>query len=385
MDPRNGATIASSQLLDASTISTGDQFSPAIAPYERPKLTKALRAINRILKVIHWAIAILNSLGAIVLPLQNRYANPGTLVRIALPDGLHRKFNYNCTLSIVHNASKPTIWFEADAGHGIVDFLGLQTYLATYHNISSCSYDPPNFGWSDPLPAWYTDWNAYLPSLLTALGQENQSRIYAGWGGGLEISLKHAIADQSHALAVIDLDAAPDGIEFFDAQRANNWTDAQRLAYRHSQLGERASLTRTLLTLGTGWGLTPVFVPGNSSAYFDRALYPRYHAQGLKDSFWAMQYFLILQEAASPTEDPYLNSTILPEGIELRAILTENPVPGNEASNEFYREVQLAMAERIAGGRLDMQWCEGNCTLSFPVDRAEWTAGVIASLVEGLL
>jgi hypothetical protein len=98
-----------------------------------------------------------------------------------------------------------------------------------------------------------------------------------------------------------------------------------------------------------------------------------------------MQYFLLLQEAASPTEDPYLNSTVLPEGIELRAILAENPMPGNEASNEYYREVQLAMAERIAGGRLDMQWCEGNCTLSFPVDMAEWTAGVIASLVGGLL
>lgn len=381
----NEASIGTSKHLDTSTISTGEHFNPANPRYGRSRLTKALRVANRTFKVIHWAIAILNASGAIVLPLQSRYSNPGTLVRIALPDGLHRSLNYNCTVSISHNISRPTIWFEADAAHGIVDFLGLQTYLVSQHNISSCSYDPPNFGWSDPLPAWYTDWNTYLPSLLTAIGQENQSRIYAGWGAGLEISLKHAIADQSHALAVIDLDASPDGIEFFDAQRANNWTDSQRLAYRHSQLEERASLTRTLLTLGMGWGLTPVFVPGNSSAYFDRALYPRYHAQGLKDSFWAMQYFGILQEASSPTEDPYLNSTVLPEGIELRAIMTENPNPGNEASNEYYKEEKLAMAERIAGGRLDMQWCEGDCTLSFPVDRAEWTAGVIAALVEGLL
>lgn len=374
--------LGSSTTFDASTAYLFKQAAPA---YKKLRLTKALRTINRILKVMHWIIAILNASGAIVLAHQNRYSNPGTLVRIALPNGLYRNFNYNCTVPASHNATMPTIWFEADASHGIVDFLGLQAYLATQHSIPSCSYDPPNFGWSDPLPAWYTNWDTYLPALLTAIGQENQTRIYAGWGAGLESSLKHAIADQAHAVAVIDLDASPDGIEFFDAQRANNWTDAQRLVYRHEQLEERASFTRTLLTLGIGWGLTPVFVPGNSSGYFSRSLYPQYHAQGLKDAFWTMQYFLLLQEAAAPTEDVYLNSTVLPSGIKFGAIMTENPMPGNAASNEYYRAAKIEMVEHIGGGHADVQWCPGGCTLSFPVDQAEWAAGIIVAMVQSML
>lgn len=332
----------------------------------------------------------------------------------------------------------------------------MQHYLATAHNLSSCSYDPPNYGWSDALPATVLANDAdYLPALLRALGPQarGQRRVLVGWGGGLELAVRHAVVDPGATAAVVDVEGGPDGIEWLDAQRVHGWTEGQRLEYRKADIESRISLTELILSIGLGLcvsccgsarpsrlvssnlvpshlapslpsfpvlptpsplsspaqpnpgtkppsipdirhlantlpssGLTPLVIPANRTQYFSPDLYPAYRAQSLRNPFWAMQYYSLQQMAAQPRESSYLATTVLPAGIKTFALLTRDVYPDDAAASEFYRVQKLDMAEHLAGGRLaGLGWCEEvGCGLGFVVERAEWTAGVLAGMLEGV-
>jgi len=77
--------------------------------------------------------------------------------------------------------------------------------------------------------------------------------VIAGWGGGAENALMHAIENSNTTRSLVILDASPDGIEWMDARRKNNWTNAQMLAYRSSDLSGRTALAETILGLGILW------------------------------------------------------------------------------------------------------------------------------------
>jgi hypothetical protein len=128
----------------------------------------------------------------------------------------------------------------------------------------------------------------------------------------------------------------------------------------------------------------PIFVPKNSTGYFDQSLYPRFRAQGLKEDFWAAQYYSVVQTAAAPI-NTYLVNTTAPEGIEVYSIMTYNAgnPTTNIASDEFYRKTKLDMVDHIAGGNLTapVVWCNNSdCSLSFPVNQPGWTADALMSL-----
>ena len=77
--------------------------------------------------------------------------------------------------------------------------------------------------------------------------------VIVGWGGGAENALLHAIENNKTTKSLVILDASPDGIEWMDAKRKNNWTEDQMLAYRSSDLSARISRTETILGLGIPW------------------------------------------------------------------------------------------------------------------------------------
>lgn len=121
------------------------------------------------------------------------------------------------------------------------------------HGRNSCSYDPPNFGWSDPLPADLLNFYDYFTPLLVALDRQNEQMVIAGWGAGAENALIHAIENRNTTKSLVILDASPDGIEWFDEQRKNNWTETQMQDYRSTDLRGRIFQTRTILGLAIPW------------------------------------------------------------------------------------------------------------------------------------
>ena len=207
---------------------------------------------NGLLMGVHWIFSILCMVGAITLAMQYRFTNPGTRVEITLPSGQTQMISYNCTLTSSEGPKLPTIWFESSAAHGVVDFLGLQIALQA-HGRNSCSYDPPNFGWSDRLSSNLPNFTSSLPALWSTLGVEEDHRILAGWGDGAELALHHAIAFPNTTQGLVVLDAGLPDLEFFDMQRQKNWTESQTLAYRSVTLSNRTQLARSILAIGFPW------------------------------------------------------------------------------------------------------------------------------------
>lgn len=128
----------------------------------------------------------------------------------------------------------------------------------------------------------------------------------------------------------------------------------------------------------------PIFVPANSTGYYDQSLYQRYRAQGMKEDMWAYQYYSLLEMATSPIDD-YLATTSAPRGVGVHTIMTYNARSPNtdNASNDFYRETKLQMVNHIAGGTLSspVVWCKDvDCSLLFPVNKPRWTANALMSL-----
>ena len=98
-----------------------------------------------------------------------------------LPSGVFLSINHFCITAPSLNASMlPTIWFEADAAHGVTDFLGVQSILANANGRNSCSYDSPNFGFSARLPSSeYLDLTAIHSPLVAALGRTTNPRYWS--------------------------------------------------------------------------------------------------------------------------------------------------------------------------------------------------------------
>ncbi|KAH0364832.1 hypothetical protein KCU65_g6485, partial [Aureobasidium melanogenum] len=306
---------------------------------------RAITSVNVLLLIIHACSLMFFASGAIQLALLYRFANPGALVRVKLPTGQTTNVNHFCTS--VETPVGPTIWFEADAAHGVLDFIGVQKILAQDYNRTSCSYDPPNFGWSDNLPSSLDDFYSYFTPLLRALGKQDESRVLVGWGDGAHNALMHARENVNVTRSLVLMDSSPDGIEWFDAQRANNWTEKQMLEYRQTDLQGRISLVQLILGVAIPWGLLPVFVPANSTGYFDASIYPMYNAQSRKENMWAAQLFG-LKKMANEAIDMYLINTTVPEDIDVKALMTYN-AGTDPASDEFYRQEKLGMLNHIAG------------------------------------
>ena len=142
--------------------------------------------------------------------------------------------SYNCiSVPSPNGTTLPTIWFESVVEHGIVDWLGVQTALAL-NGRNSCSYDPPNFGWSSRLSSnasYDIDVSLYL---MQAIGRANEDKVLVGLDVGNEMAVKHAIANPANTKAVVLLDPAPLEIEALVQRGTSNWTLGQ-LQVAHSK------------------------------------------------------------------------------------------------------------------------------------------------------
>lgn len=340
------------------------------------------RIFNRFLKVVHWVMSVMFVAGAITLALSYRFTNPGKLVQVRLPTGQTRSLNYNCTTVPSNGTLLPTFWLEGSEAHGVVDFLGLQHFLAVSHGRNSCSFDPPNFGWSENLVSSLHNHYSYFNPLLEALGKQNEERIIVGWGDGAHIGLVQSNENPSATKALVLFDASPDGIEWFDLQRKNNWSEKQTLDYRDIDMAGRIFLTKIILSLAIPWGLMPIFIP-KDKGYFDQSLYPRFHYQSYKEDLWARQYLSLVHDRFEPINNYTVTATV-PSGMPVFSVMVDVPgdTPEEKASNEFYKTRKLEMANHIARGNLTKPpvWCtESDCSLGFPVLKSKFSTDALIS------
>lgn len=374
------------------------------------RLLQFLAHISRPIRLLHLIFVGLNAAGAIILATRSRYTGLGEKIVVNVPGSGSQSVNLYCTLnSIVDPQDKPTVWLEGSSSQGILDFFPIQHHLTVYHDIPSCSYDPPSFGKSGALPAKYANHSAWLPALLNTLASnagygyniESQNRTYVGWGSqGVKLAVQHAIVDESSSI-VVALDPVPDGVEYLIEQAAHNWTTAERQQYRRKELVTKVVQQRAVLYAGLGWyvyhdalviyvltctrgllsrpffkfaALTPI------TDYFPADQYYAYQKQKWQDPILTRQYYDTLASAEADYEDRFLLDTRLPDRVTLRAVLNPNPVSNNSFFNSIYHAQQFAVLEALGGKNLSAPtWCPGaNCTANFPLEEPEFIAGTIA-------
>ncbi|KAJ4366318.1 hypothetical protein N0V83_007954 [Neocucurbitaria cava] len=325
------------------------------------------RHLNRLLKVVRFILSILFIVGALGLARQYRFENPGTLTSITLPSGSSLSINYHCitaaaasapsTENTTTSSSLPTIWFVADQAHGITDFLG-STPATAAPTTRQTSAGPRATPSSEALD---DDLTGIFPPLLHALQRETEETVLAGWGAGGENVLRYArqaapSSSNNNVKGVVLLDVSPTGIEWLDQKRARNLSDEETVAVAKADLDGRAALAQISLAVDLPWyvapsaspspsqlttnrGILPLFLPPNATGYFDSALYPRHHAQSLKEDMWAMQYYSLLTMASNPNPfSPVLEDLAVPHGIPVYVVASYVAgTGGDEASSAFYR------------------------------------------------
>jgi hypothetical protein len=121
-------------------------------------------------------------------------------------------------------------------------------------------------------------------------------------------------------------------------------------------------------------------------SYYPSKLFNSYCAQALKDPYWAMQYYTFINRIRQSEKEVYSKpEPPLPSSVEFYAILNENSIPSDVVSNEFYRQSKIGLASTASNNNIIMlEWCSDvDCTSMFPINKAKWTAGVIAQMLGG--
>ena len=228
---------------------------------EPTKGYKALRGINGTLKWLALAFIILLCNGSIVSGAYYlKYPARGVFAHFKSNDGRDVKVHYLCAGP---SNGKPTFMFEADASHGLLDFLGLQVW-STAAGRRSCIWDKPGLGYSDYM--LYNDWgriDSYYHNFITAMN-ETGPFIFVPWGGGASIVYNYAIAHPEMVNALVFLDVYPENVEFLVPKIFYGWNETYYQEYMKNDINGRWGTFSLINGLGLPWGLVTFFLGGNS-------------------------------------------------------------------------------------------------------------------------
>lgn len=178
-------------------------------------------------------------------------SSSGLLYKVRFDDGITRIIHVLCKEA--KGSNEPTIWFEAGQDRGTYWTYSLQSVLLNTYNRSSCSYDNPSSGRSDPASIHFTNSSSYWPSLLRQLGKKDELFIGIGWGSGTEDVLAHASQTPSLVKGVVVMDTYPAAIEWMESAQKNNWSDVQLKEERQRVLTAQIKYERQRMMFGIPW------------------------------------------------------------------------------------------------------------------------------------
>ncbi|KAI4264395.1 MAG: hypothetical protein L6R42_000493 [Xanthoria sp. 1 TBL-2021] len=330
-----------------------------------------------LIQILHLLFMFLFFIGGMDTWTSN-HRGSGLPYKVRFDDGITRIIHVLCKEA--KGSNEPTIWFEAGQDRGTLWTSSLQSVLLNTYNRSSCSYDNPSNGPSDPASIHFTNSSSYWPSLLRQLGKKDELFIGIGWGSGTEDVLAHASQTPSLVKGVVVMDTYPAAIEWMESAQKNNWTDVQLMEERQRVLTAQIKYERQRMMFGISWTsalYTYYDYDYEKGVEYTKDMQRRFKTQLTENIF---TYYSLLKKRAQPVPNtmpkPNLSATIPVFGI-----IHNNTRPRDSASNAFRRKQQELMVARIAGGQekvKGMAWCSAdNCTDPLPLYNVDWLASTI--------
>ncbi|KAF0688813.1 Aste57867_19635 [Aphanomyces stellatus] len=358
-----------------------------------PQLPRWAAVLCTISKSIHALLYLLLAAGAIVAASTYSYTLEGTHHTVTMRDG--RSFTMNINCQGPSSSSNATIWFIADAAHGVTDFYGVQEHLVRAGR-RVCTQDNPGFGGSAAALGDQQDYTEFYNSMFQADGTGGPI-VLVGWGGGGTSVLKYAVDQPAvHVAAVVFLEVHADGIEFLDYQNATGSTDAQTRQHRDDDYAMRLRLARLVLGVAIPLPLMPLFAPvsGVASTYEPPIRAAEFAVQVWKSRFWMAQYagLLGLQRANESTgvlstyklgpTTPLAHVTC--RKTDAQSCLHTTNCTESLRKDRFYASHLAAMTTRIQANAMFVFNDDDDCDLRLPVTKPAFTATAIASFLQAI-
>ncbi|KAL8639856.1 MAG: hypothetical protein Q9226_008821 [Calogaya cf. arnoldii] len=309
----------------------------------------------------------------------------GLPYKVQFDDGTTRIIHVLCKTA--KGSAKPTVWFEAGQDRGTWWTFPLQSVLLDTYNRSSCSYDNPSYGRSDPASVQFTNSSSYWPNLLEQLGKKDEPILGIGWGSGTDDILAHAVQTPSLFKGIVVMHTYPVGIEWMESAQQNDWTDAQVTEERQKVLTAQIRHERQRMTFGVSWMCANLYTyydyDYEKGVEYSKDMQLRSRMLLTKKFYknaGIFTYYSLIKRRAQPVPNS-MPKPDFSESIPVFGIIHNNTRPRDSASNAFRREQQELMVSSIAGGRekvKSMAWCSAdNCTDPLPLYNQDWLAGTI--------
>lgn len=202
-----------------------------------------------------------------------------------------------------YSPSRPTIWLDCGGGgHSSSDVYGLQLALnAGGHRV--CVYDPPGTGWSPLLQAADTI-GATAPAQLLALSQAMGERgpfiLVGTMDGGAERIYAFALAHPALVRALVPMQYGVAEFTGWAQYQGLAVGDPAVLAYAQAQIQARVGMCDLIRTLGTGWGLVPLFAPSSPRFVPPSAQQECHFLNLFHEGQWDMQCRLLAAQVRNP-------------------------------------------------------------------------------------
>ena len=381
--------------------SKGQRVAAVDGAPKRSRQRCFLSCCNGLLRVVHVGLLILLCAGSIVAAqVITGYQAPGKVLSVTLADG--RKTTVHVYCHGPDNATLPVIWVVGSAAHGVVDYYGVQFFLAE-GGRRVCTMDCLGFGWSGDYLKGGANTFAYMNSTIAASG-ERLPLILVGSGGGASPVVEYASTYPQNVAGVVFMTAFSPGIEFDDYARVHGLTDDQKNSYRDNELSGRIQSTGLITGVAIPCGLMPVFV---SLASVPKDYYPverrmEFRAQLWTSRMWLNQVFGLQYIRSHPdNQDPLVtmplasNIPLVHVTCNLNAtqvclpkyqgqVISADKCAEMVASNDFFFGKQVNMTLALKPTARFLFNTEDDCTLGFIVDKPQASANFILDAVHGI-
>jgi pimeloyl-ACP methyl ester carboxylesterase len=355
-----------------------------------------LNVLGKVVQILLYCLLVNGAIESVTITSQ--YMISGELLHVKQMDGKTTQIFLRCVGDV--NSSLPVIWLVSSPNRGVVDFLGVQSYLEhSGHRV--CAFDFPGFGWSGPPLANQSNPMLYFDGMIRASG-EKTPLVMVGWAGGGPIAVNYTKLYPEQVQSLVLVQVNPPQIEYDFKASIRNMTATEMLEFRLRELQRKLEIVRKTLAVAIPWGLMHIVSPITTvpPGYFPNNTIARqmYIAQSWSSGVWLNRYWnMFKSQFRNASQDP-LNTGPIPATIPLSHIvclvpkeklcddipdverITEEQCKELKMRQEYYSPRSINMTTSLKEDARIILYTNPDCRLDLPLNNPNFTGETISKI-----